>query len=136
MSASKIRGFQPSYSSFLATTYHRLMELWMEGDVRAFWNGIRGFATFLPEEIKKKVRPKIEKVRNELYDSLGNRKSIDYYTGLLADNKRIDNILYQRSLPILDEIMILLDQRGYLEKGGKYLKAEDFKEIGEKTVET
>lgn len=133
MSGRQIRGFQPSYSSFLASTYHSLMELWMNGDIMDFWQGIRGFATFLPVEIKDKVAPQIEAVRKELYRKLNNIQRIDFYIAGVASSKTTKNVLNRHSLPILDQIMRLLDERGYLEKGGRYLKQEDFQKLKEET---
>lgn len=128
----KIRGFQPSYSSFLATTYHNLMELWMNGDIMNFWQGIRGFAVFLPVEIKDKIIPRITAVTQELHRQLGTINRKDFYVAGIASSKTAKAILNRHSLPILDQIMRLLDERGYLEKGSVYLKAEDFRKIEER----
>jgi len=133
---TKIKGFQASYSSFLATSYHILFQLWLNGNLRGLWRGIKGFYTFLPTEVKDRINPEIEQVDEGIDKIMNKVQGPDLFTTDVRQTEALTNYLYKSALPILDQIIRLLDEKDWLVRGGHYLKGEDFKKLEEETDES
>ena len=131
---AKIRGFQPSYSSFLATSYHELFQLWLSGDIHDFWRAIKGFLMLLPADVKELINPEVQKVDDAARVIMRPVKT-NFYMTKLHQSKRLNQLLATEAPRILDNIMLLLDKKDALLKGGRYLKTEDFRKLEEKTDE-
>lgn len=131
---AKIRGFQPSYSSFLATSYHELFQLWLAGDIHVFWRGVKGFLMLLPTDVKELINPQVQKVDAAIRVIMRPVKT-NFFMSMLNQSKRLNQLLATEAPQILDNIMLMLDKKDALLKGGRYLKPEDFRKIEEKTDE-
>lgn len=127
---AKIRGFQPSYSSFLATSYHELFRLWIAGDIHTFWRAVKGFLMLLPTDVKELINPEVRDVEEAIQAILRPVKT-NWYMIKLNQSKKLNSLLAEKSLEVLDHIMLLLDQKDALLKGGRYLKPEDFRKLEE-----
>jgi len=125
-----IRSFQPSYSSFLATSYHELFQLWLAGDIHAFWRGVKGFLLLLPTDVKEAINPEVQKVEAAAREIMRPSKA-NYYMSMLNQSKKLNQLLATEAPRILDNIMLLLDKKDALLKGGRYLKPEDFRKLEE-----
>ena len=131
---AKIRGFQPSYSSFLATSYHELFQLWLSGDIHNFWRGVKGFLMLLPADVKELINPEVQKV-DAAARAIMRPVKTNFFMSMLNQSKRLNQLLATEAPRILDNIMLLLDKKDALLKGGRYLKTEDFRKLEEKTDE-
>jgi len=129
----QIRGLQPSYSSFLSSQYQSLMALWNEKDFINFWSGIKGFVTFLPREVKNNVDEDIQLVEAELgkLQKEVNEKTTSQLSRSIVTRRVLTVYLSIVSRIVLNKIMNLLDQKGYLERGWRPLQKGDFKEFKE-----
>lgn len=111
----EVKAVMPTYISFLMG---RLIEIWQAWDngelVTALQKACR-LVTFLPTDLKKKLMDDVKIIKAEMRKA-NQVEGCDYYTGLIVKNKKSMQTAYKYLDPFVDELVQLLDSRGYLEK--------------------
>jgi len=120
----------PTYSGFLIDKLNKISEAWDEGDMELALRRAMRLVYFLPTDLKKVLLPKVSVIRKQMNHAYALHGS-DFFTTQIIRNRAARQITLRELPPFIDQVVELLDQRGYLEKSSHYLKAEDFKEFGE-----
>lgn len=105
----------PTYSGFLIGQLNKISQAWDDGDAFSALMRTIKLVYFLPTDFKKVLFPKVEAIENEL-NKARSINGHDFYTNQLRRNRALTQIAGQRLPTFLDEVVELLDKRGYLEK--------------------
>lgn len=96
-----------TYTAFISRSIQFLYEVALFNPFR-LWCALEQFVTFLPTEIKHKIRPRMNETANKLMHD----RTISIY----PSRRSLAARLYPHAQMFLDEVIQELDQRGYLEK--------------------
>ena len=120
----------PTYSGFLIDKLNKISETWDNGDQEHALHRTCRLVYFLPTDLKKVLFPKMAIINDKMNKacSLG---GMDSFTTQRKRNNAMEKIAVKELPSFLDQLVQLLDQRGYLEKAGRRLKSDDFKKLGE-----
>ncbi len=118
--------FQPTYSGFLIDKLNKIYEAWDQGQQEIALARALRLCVFLPQELKKKLDPKKEKITAAI-NAIYKINDATWFSTRLARNKAARRVANLYLEPFVDEMVDWLDKRGFLEVPSLRLKAADFK---------
>lgn len=111
----EVKAVMPTYISFLMGRLIEIWQAWDEGELVTALRKACRLVTFLPTDLKKKLMDKVKIIKAEMRKA-NQVEGSDYYIGLIVKNKKNMQTAYKYLDPFVDDLVTLLDQRGYLEK--------------------
>jgi len=104
------------YTGFLFKALYGIYEAWDEGDLRKALHRATRLIVFLPTDIKNALWPKRKSIVAEMNRAYG-RNGVDWFTSQSVRNQSANRVAYRFLEPFVNQIVTLLDSKGWLEKG-------------------
>jgi len=104
------------YTVFLFKGIMDIYEAWDEGNVEFALRRALRLVVFLPTDIKKALWPDKEKIEKDLAQAY-KTQGVDWYTRQQNRNRAARRVAWYHIEPFVDEMVRLLDEKGWLERG-------------------
>lgn len=105
--------------TFLIHAIRRIWELSVSGDPGMYYRAVKKFILCLPKDVKDELADDVAKADKEIDIAENSQSSFDprSFPSRVIKSVRVSRVYTTHADHLLDKAMILLDERGYLEKG-------------------
>lgn len=104
------------YTAFLFKSVWLIFEAWDSNEYRLALSRACKLVVFLPNDIKEVLWPKKEEIQSELRKAY-RKAGVDFFTTQVIRNRNARAVAFHYLEPFVDEMVRLLDEKGWLERG-------------------
>lgn len=117
------------YTAFLFKSLWLIFEAWDQDQYRLALSRACKLVVFLPSDIKEVLWPQKEKIQNAIRKA-SRTQSVDFFTTHLVKNRAALRVAGYYLEPFVDEMVRLLDEKGWLERGALRPRFQDKRKLG------